>query len=522
MSKGHQFFMNQVEIPSYSEFNKSHTRKLSTKFGQLVPVNVQEVYPSEVFKMNSEQLVRMAPMLAPVMDEVAIDINYFFVPFRILWSGWEDFITGESDEEHPYVSLLPGIEYGDLGDHLGYTPSGAGMANEPVSAFYAAAYTKIYDDWYRDQNLQPTQFPNDDLSPGDNSVLYGSLLANPALPGSLQHDYFTSCLPFPQKGPDVTIPVFENGFGTVTLDTNTENFQLIKDEDFDPSGATPLSANADSEFSNGSSPFYLDPNDTLIISEQEIGTIRALRLASVLQEWYERQAVGGSRYNETVLSNFGTNTGDARVDRAEHIGGYTQRIRFSEVLSTAETEAVPVGYMGGHGISYGQSRTYTYKAKEWGTIMGIMRIRPKTSYYQGLQRHMSRRDRFDYMWPTFAHVGDQSVLKKELFLGLDPDGVDTGATSEQLNAIFGYQERYAELKVGFDTVHGDFATSLDFWHMSRQFDAIPDLNFLFIRSDQDDYERIFNVQDGPDYLYIQIHNNVMALRPLPVYSDPTL
>lgn len=527
----HAYFKNRVKVPSFSEFNLSHSRKMSATFGKLFPCNVIEAYPGEKYKINSEQLVRMAPMLAPVMDEVAIDVNTFAVPFRILWDSWEGFITGDNDEEHPYMEGLSAVDSGDLGEFLGYTPGGTNTDVLPLNALPLAAYLKIYDDWYRDQNLQDTQFPDGGLVSGDNTGTLSGYLTGIPLAGSLQHDYFTSALPFPQKGPDVRIPVFQNGDGTVILDPDsTGTVPIIRDgSDHSPApiGEGLITGIGGQLATDGSGdPVTIDPNNTLIISEQEIGTIRALRLANVLQEWYEKQAVAGSRYNETILSHFGTHTGDSRLDRAEHIGGYTQKIRFSEVLATAETspgsETIPVGYMGGHGISYGQSRTHHYQCREHCVIISIMRIRPKTSYYQGIQPFFTRSDRFDYMWPDFANIGDQQILKRELYLGISSTGSETNDTLSELNEVFGYQERYAELKTGFDTIHGDFRESLSFWHLSRQFDALPDLNYLFIRADQNEYTRIFAVTEGPDYLYVQMMNNVLALRPLPVYSDPTL
>ena len=530
MQLGHQYHMNEITVPGDSEFNLSHSRKVSTDFGRLVPTNLIECYPGEHYKLNSEQLVRLQPMLAPVMHECALDLQFFFVPFRLLWSGWEDFITGDSAAQHPYITGLEDVSTGSLGELLGYTPAKSTFTTIQASAFPLAAYLLIFDEWYRDQNLQPTQFPEDGLVPGDNNTQLSAYLTGNPLPGALQHDYFTSALPFPQKGPDVRIPVFTNGDGRVFLDSDTMGTPQIVRLASDHSATFPseaLETGLGGSLSIGEN-VVIDPNNTLYIPEEQMGTIRALRLASVLQEWYEKQARGGSRYNETILSHFATNVGDARVNRPEHIGGYTQKIRFSEVLSTASTEigtdTIPVGYLGGHGISYGDSRVFKYSPKEHGYIMAISRVRPKTSYSQGLNRIMTRSSMFDYMWPSFADIGDQAILRKELYLGLDVAGSDDATTNiADLDETFGYQDRYAELKTGFDTVHGDFRNTLRFWEMSRGFDNLPVLNQEFISAQQADFDRIFAVIDSDvNKILIHVENNVIARRALPVYSLPSL
>jgi hypothetical protein len=530
MSKMFEFHKSSIEVPGSSRFNLSSENKFTTQFGWLVPVQWKEVYPGENFRINTEQFLRMQPLLAPVMHSAAIDVNHFFVPFRLLWDLFPRWISGDVDDEHPYVVGLNTYQNGKLADYLGYNYGGNASANIKCSAFPIAAYLSIFDEWYRDQNLVDDQLPTGGLVPGDNTANLAGFLANNPLSGALQHDYFTSCIPFPTKGGggNVRIPVFVSGDGIVEYAEDLMTPGLWRDVTDDSLPTSAAGVRFDSlgqtELGNPGPEGFYDPNGTLIIPNDMIGSIRDLRLASVLYEWYEKQARAGSRYNETVLSNFATYTGDARIDRPEHLGGYTQKIRFSEVLGTANDAAnsIPVGYLAGHAASYGDSRVFSYDAKEHGILMSIARVRPKTSYSQGINRCLLRSDRFDYMWPTFANVGDQEVTKKEVWLGREVDGTDSGLGADVLDKTFGYQERYAELKVGFDTVHGNFKDVSRFWDMSRGFDNEPALNWDFIRADQLDFNRIFAVPGAGHPILVQMHINCLAMRPLPVYSDPNL
>lgn len=474
----------EVERPQYSAFDLSREQKLSCKMGELIPTYLEEVVPGDMFRTNSEILVRMAPMIAPVMHRVNVFMHYFFVPHRLVWNQWEDFITG--GQEGTTTPTMPTktlslTSTGSLADYLGLPGGEGGTDSVDVSDLPFRAYVKIWNEYYRDPNLAD-EVDVENMAPTDYSVRMRAW----------EKDYFTSALPWTQRGNDSTVvtrtKTAEREDGTspgVTLPPVTTND--AGDLLLDYSGTT---------------------EDVELLGDMNIND---LRRASAIQRFLEKQARGGYRYIETILSHFGVESSDARLQRPEYLGGGKQPVVISEVLNTSGTTTEPQGTMAGHGLASGVQNDFQAQFEEHGYVMGIMSVLPKTAYQQGIPRHFLRTDKYDYYWPEFANLGEQEIKNKELYW-------DT-ADSEYNDGTFGYQQRYAEYKYGQSTVHGEFRDTLDHWHLSRKFASQPSLNETFVESDPS--ERIFAETDT-DHLWIQLYHDVKARRPMPYFADPTL
>lgn len=514
----------QFKKQKRSTFNLNHDRKMSCDMGRLIPVMCQEVVPGDSFNVVSEQMLRMAPMLAPVMHRVNVYTHFFFVPNRILWPNWEQFITGGEDGTavpvHPYINPET-IANGSIGDYMGlptFDASPTPADNSRINALPFAAYTKIFNEYYRDQNLQ-TALP-DTLVDGDNSVQFNPVAEGDPIPRAWEHDYFTSALPFAQKGDAVTIPIageadvnFQVGeFDEPAIVRNPVTGAIVDNAD-------PLnSGNAQGYLENGTNSVTIDNSANLVVdlTGATASTINDLRRAFKLQEWLELNARGGSRYIENIFAHFGVKSSDARLQRPEYLGGGKSPIVISEVLQYSETtgDNTPQGNMAGHGINVGATHQFKRFFEEHGFIIGIMSIMPVTAYQQGLPRMFSRPTKLDYYWPSFAHIGEQEILNKELYY--DPT-VDPEANDE----VFGYTPRYSEYKYQPSTVHGDFRTNLAFWHMGRIFENRPLLNAQFIASDPT--KRIFAVVDENQHsLWCHVFMRVKATRPMPYFGNPQI
>lgn len=510
----------KVKRPKSSTFDLSHQKKLSAKMGELVPIFVSETVPGDEFKINTAQLLRMAPMLAPIFHQITVYQHFFFVPNRLLWDNWEGFITGGEDGNNSSVwpnVTSSGAIVGNLADYLGIPENINGTLN--VSALPFAAYGTIYNEYYRDENLITAKdYKCTDGTQAGLSHLQ-QLSTGACLKRAWQHDYFTSALPWTQKGPEATIPlgssapvsftnneadhVYTAGGGTWT---SGQYFDIEVVTDSSTSGRLRTDVGGGSRVQTA---IDNSANLTTDLSAATAATINDLRSAFRLQEWLEKNARGGSRYIESILSHFGVRSSDARLQRPEFLGGGSVPIQVSEVLQTAPASgsSTPLAEMAGHGIAVGSNANIEYRCEEHGFIIGIMSVMPKTAYQDGVPKMFSREDRFDYFWPEFAHLGEQEILQKEIY-------ADT-ATPE---ATFGYVPRYAEYKYMNDTVHGELRTTLDFWHLGRQFSSDPALNQTFIECNPSD--RIFAVT-GQEQLYAIINHKVMARRPMPYFGTPT-
>lgn len=519
----------------YNTFNLSHVKKLTADWGELFPTLLLECVPGDRFTLSQSQLVRLAPMIAPVMHQVTMYTHYFFVPNRLLWDEWEAFITGgrlgENEVVFPTVELewtyVDGVLNTDfprqrkLWDYFGLyappAPTGTGTEAVTMTVNFLpfSAYSLIWNEYYRDQNISSERLYK---AESGSTQTFLPILLNRAW----QHDYFTSGLPFTQRGPEATIPlgteapILFSPQGVASQAKNATTGGVYGNQ----TGFGTNSGGSVTVSPNGGT-FALDISASHVadLSAATAATIIELRRAFKLQEFLEKNARGGSRYTEIIMSHFGVRSSDARLQRPEFIGGTSVPIQFSEVLQTSSSdETSPQGNMSGHGIATGMSRRHSYRCEEHGWIIGISSIMPKTGYFQGLHRMWKKFDRFDYYWPSFAHIGEQAIYNYELY------NQDETTANEENETVFAYTPRYAEYKYIPNSAHGEFRTSLDFWHLDRKFDALPTLNedFMYCNiSGEEDLDRIFAVLDE-EHFWIQLYNDVKATRPMPYFGNPKM
>lgn len=496
----------KLQKPRTNYFDLSHEKKLSCNMGELIPCYLQEVVPGDKFNVSSEMLIRLAPMVAPMMHRVNAYMHYFFVPTRLVWDNWQDFITG--GRLGTDASVVPkitqtmgtiGTDYanGTLWDYMGL-PTFTGVSYYyPVSALPFRAYQLIYNEYYRDQNLlAPIDIKKTDAVDATEGALLLQLRKR-----AWEKDYLTSALPWVNRGGDVQLPTTFN-------EANVPN--IVRDSNGDPVAAGGLQTDANGQlFADqglGADVLAGLDVDTLGIS------INDLRSASRLQAWLERNALGGARYVESILSHFGVKVPDYRVQRPEYLGGGKTPIVVSEVLNTSATATEAQGNMSGHGIGVGKSNQFKKYFTEHGYIIGIMSVLPRTAYQEGCPRTFRKFDNLDYYFPEFAHLGEQAIKNSEVFLNM-------GATEATNDATWGYQSRYAEYKWQPDTVHGDFKSSMSYWHMGRIFGSLPALANAFVEADPT--HRVFAVTTTTvDKLYVQLYNQVKAIRPMPIFGTP--
>lgn len=534
MSQYAGFNSVQLRKPQRSNFDLSHEKRLSTRMGKLTPVFISETLPNDTFYGNIETMVRVAPMLAPIMHLVNVTVHIFFVPNRILADWWEPFITGGrlgTEITSPPVPscinigqiLGEGEDYldtGSLADYLGMIniPDAdvAAWNNRLLDMLPFAVYQKCIEDWYRDRNYtaDTTAFP---LASGEVDTHLNYLMQMHYR--CWEHDYFTSALPFTQRGAEVLMPLEGSGFVTYKSPTIIDKVVggNLTPGDLNVADPNPTDPLRDA----GGASVIVDNIDEVILDASSV-SINDLRQANALQVWMERNALAGSRYNESIMAHFARRTSDARLQRAEYLGGGKVSLKISEVLTTAysvdaDATNVPPGNMAGHGKTFGNTNSFSYNCEEHGFIIGIMSVMPTSSYMQGIPRMFLSRNTFlDYPWPTFAHLGEQEVHKYEIFA--NPTNVPVDRTTQPL---FGYQSRYADWKFISSSSHGDFRTNLDFWHLTRKFASSPTLGEEFVTFEDELQDRIFAVADV-DTLWCYIYNSVKVKRSLPYFGTPML
>jgi len=492
----------KLQRPKKNVFDLTHDVKLTTQMGKLTPIMCTECIPGDSFTISCDALIRFAPLVAPVMHRFDVFMHYFFVPNRILWDNWENYITntpvGASLPAFPTVTMDEATwAEGSLADYLGIPPP-LPMTNEVVSALPFAAYTAIWNEYYRDQNMQLevdyTVVDGDNLPDTIGNIRYRCW----------EHDYFTSALPFAQKGNAVNIPGLFNDVPVVVDRDVATGTTLDWLGNIAPGGGTELALVPREDLDLNTGYLYAKT------SEMTTATINDLRRAFRVQEWLERSARSGSRYAENILGFFGVKPQDARLQRPEYITGTRSPVIISEVLNTTGTDELPQGNMAGHGVSVNSGRYGKYFCQEHGYIIGIMSIMPKTAYQQGIPKHfLKTQDPFQFYWPQFANIGEQEVLNKEVF-----------AYQVNGNETFGYVPRYSEYKFENNRVAGQFRTSQDFWHAGRIFDVAPVLNDQFVVANPT--QRIFAVTDpNVDQMICHVLNKVKAVRGMPMYGTPS-
>lgn len=510
-----------AEIPR-SKFDRSHGYKTQMSASRLQPIYLDEVYPGDTFHMNATMFGRLATPLLPVMDNLHCDVHFWFVPNRLIWDNWQ-FFMGERDNpsDDPSTKSIPQATVDlrastytadRLSHHLGLPiRDGAiepNVASVEVSDLPFRAYYLIYNEWYRDQNFTDSIF----VEKGDTTTGRGTSVV---LKRGKRKDYFTSCLPWPQKGSDVSIglaglaPVgTENSILTGQLvgianPANSTTYHLMNEDGTGNSDVGAVSAGI--KASGG--VLHAD------LSNATASTINDLRTAFQIQKLLERDARGGTRYIELILSHFGVASSDARLQRPEFLGGSNAGVDIYPVASTVVEASTPQGELAAYGTFVNRSG-FTKSFEEHGYIVGIASVRADLTYQDGVERHWSRSTRYDYYFPAFAHLGEQAVLNKEIYLQGD-------AADDQ---VFGYQEAWAELRYKPSRVGGQLSSnsgaSLDTWHLAQEFDSLPNLGTSFIEENVP-ISRIVAVPSEPDFI-VDCYFDLKCDRPLPVYSVPGL
>lgn len=645
-TKDRGFLFEEVRMtaPEMNGFDLSHERRMTVNAGELNICEILETMPSDFFTIQVQQLVRPQPLIAPVMQRISVYHHYFFVPNRIVWKHWKEFISRGDGKvkmrdakdytppEPPYITARELVDLSSTyvnngGELVKVTPRKAHQAKIPlliddsklddikISLFPFYAMARIYNEYYRDQNL------TDEIDVELLEDLDGHIdVSNAAIRAVLtqifathfrawEKDYFTSALPEPQRGPDVLLPINISGsvdlnfdgssfetsswnssntsvtdkfhkwfYGITSVDghlagvpispvgqysTSTTPFvngtnlflhntsnnqgqprfpQYYNNSSGAPGGTLPSDALETDNYGqiylaeNGVSPRIPISADTSGLHASS-ATIVQIRRAFALQRWFEKAARVGSRYNETIQGFFNVDTGDARIQRPEYLGGFNAAITISEVLQTSEsTDNSPQGNFSGHAISAIDSETISYRCVEHGFIIGVLSVLPRTSYNQGLPRMYSRETWMDYPWAEFALIGEQEIRNKEIYLQ-SPIRLDNGTflprnPQQNPDGVFGYQSRYSEYKYLPDDSVGDFAFNLNYWTLGREFTTPPELSTEFIEAHASD--RIFAVSEleydeertqdliGQDDYLVDIWFDIKAVRPLPLFSDPTL
>lgn len=499
--------------PGRSMFDLSYDKKFTCDMAQLIPVMCDEVVPGDFWKIGNQAVIRFQPLVAPILHEINMYVHYFFVPYRILWDEWETFISGGvTGDETPTIPTWDPTDStpdeGSLWDYLGF-PTGIEPAGALPLDFPRRAYNLVYNEFYRDETL----------------ITEVALTNETILNRCWEKDYFTSSLPWQQRGTAPALPIsghshaiFPASFNATGTNTwpavsssNTSNMVM------NYVSQVPFSSDTKATLEKGVPTVSVTKanldNNTVDLSTATTFDIADLRLAFQIQKWMERNARAGARYTEFLQSHFGVSPRDERLQRPEYIGGSKTPIIISEVLQTSSTDATsPQGNLAGHGISVSDAYCGKYHATEFGLIIGLMSVMPRSAYSQGINRQWLRRTKYDFYFPEFANLSEQAIENAEI----------CATTSSVHNTgIFGYQGRYDEMRVKQNMIAGELRSTYDYWHLGRQFDTgtPPTLNGTFVTCTP--RKDVFAVPAEPG-LIVSFGNLIKAFRPLPIMAEPGL